>query len=545
MIRKTTTSKSSVFHQRSYLWRNCTNHRALKQIHACLIVNGFNSDRSALRELVYASAIAFQTTIDYAHQMFVRIIEPDLFMWNTMLRGSAQSSRPQLAVSLYARMEKLFIQPDHYTFPFVLKACARLSWVNMGCLIHGKVAKHGFEWNKFARNSLIYFHANCGEIRIASLLFDTSARKDVVAWSALTAGYARRGDLRMARWLFDAMPVKDLVSWNVMITGYIKQGDMECAMELFNLVPKRDVVTWNAMISGYVLKGEHRKVLEMYEEMRNAGECPDEVTMLSLLSACANLGALDIGEKIHCSISGMGEGTLSIFLGNALIDMYAKCGNIQKALDVFHCMREKDATSWNSIIVGLAFSGYMEKAISLFEDMRKRKLRADEITFVGVLIACSHAGKVAEGRAYFNLMKDVYGIQPNLKHYGCMVDLFGRAGLLNEAFEFIDTMEFEPNAIIWRTLLGACRIHCNVELGRRANEQLLKLRRDESGDYVLLSNIYASSGEWCGVEDVRRLMVESGVKKASGFSLVDEENDELVRFLLSSKPQANATESAV
>ncbi|KAL0332090.1 UNVERIFIED_CONTAM: Pentatricopeptide repeat-containing protein [Sesamum calycinum] len=177
--------------------------------------------------------------------------------------------------------------------------------------------------------------------------------------------------------------------------------------------------------------------------------------------------------------------------------------------------------------------------------MRKRKLRPDEITFVGVLIACSHAGKVDEGRAYFNLMKDVYNIQPNLKHYGCMVDLFGRAGLLNEAFEFIDTMEFEPNAIIWRTLLGACRIHCNVELGRRANEQLLKLRRDESGDYVLLSNIYASSGEWCGVEDVRRLMVKSGVKKASGFSLVDEENDELFRFLLSSKPQANATESAL
>ncbi|KAK4417647.1 Pentatricopeptide repeat-containing protein [Sesamum alatum] len=385
MIRKTTTSKSSFLHQSSSLWRNCTNHRALKRIHACLIVNGFNSDRSALREFIYAAAIAFQTTIDYAHQVFVRIIEPDLFMWNTMLRGSAQSSRPQLAVSLYARMEKLFIQPDHYTFPFVLKACTRLSWVDMGCVIHGKVAKHGFEWNKFARNALIYFHANCGEIRVASLLFDGSARNDVVAW-------------------------------------------------------------------------------------------------------------------------------------------------------------EKDATSWNSIIVGLAFSGYMEKSISLFEDMRNKKLKPDEITFVGVLIACSHAGKVDEGRAYFNLMKDVYNIQPNLKHYGCMVDLFGRAGLLNEAFEFIDTMEFEPNAIIWRTLLGACRIHCNVELGRHANEQLLKLRRDESGDYVLLSNIYASSGEWCGVEDVRKLMAESGVKKARGFSLVDEENHELVRFLLSSKPLANARE---
>lgn len=453
-------------------------------------------------------------------------------MWNTILRGSAQSCKPHLAVSLYAKMEKLFVQPDHYTFPFVLKACTRLSWVNMGCVIHGKVTKHGFEWNKFARNSLIYFHANCGEIRVASLLFDDSARKDVVAWSALTAGYARRGDLHKARWLFDAMPVKDLVSWNIMITGYVKQGEMECARELFNLVPKRDVVTWNAMISGYVLSGDYRKALEMYEEMRVAREFPDEVTMLSLLSACANLGALDVGEKIHFSILEMGKGVLGTFLGNALIDMYAKCGNTKKALDVFHCMREKDATSWNSIIVGLAFSGHMEESIYVFDDMRRKKLRPNEITFVGVLIACSHAGKVNEGRAYFNLMRKVYNIKPNIKHYGCMVDLFGRAGLLKEAFEFIETMEIEPNAVVWRTLLGACRIHGNVDLGRRANEQLLKLRRDESGDCVLLSNIYASNGEWCGVENVRNLMEESGVKKEAALSLVDEDKSELVGFLL-------------
>ncbi|KAL3813395.1 hypothetical protein ACJIZ3_014663 [Penstemon smallii] len=541
MIRKTITSKSSISHQRSSsLWRYCTNLRTLKQIHASLIVNGFNSNRSALRELIYAAAVGVQSTIHYAHQLFDEISQPDPFMWNTMLRGSAQSFEPKLTISLYTQMEKLSVLPDHYTFPFVLKACTRLSWVNMGRVIHGKITKHGFEWNKFARNALIYFHANCGDISVASMLFNGSARNDVVAWSALTAGYARRGQLHMARGLFDEMPVKDLVSWNVMITGYVKQGEMESARELFNLVPKRDVVTWNAMISGYVLSEEHKKALEMYEEMRSVGECPDAVTMLSLLSACANLGALDVGERIHRSILEMGEGGLSVFLGNSLIDMYAKCGNIEKALDVFYCMREKDASSWNAIIVGLAFNGYMDKSISLFEEMRNMKFRPNDITFVGVLIACSHAGKVNEGRAYFNLMRNVYNIQPNTKHYGCMVDLFGRAGLLNEAFEFIDTMEFEPNAIIWRTLLGACRVHCNVELGRRANEHLLKLRKDESGDYVLLSNIYASSGEWCGVENVRKLMDENGVKKEPGFTLVDEEKDEFLGFLLGSKPHANA-----
>ncbi|GFQ05021.1 pentatricopeptide repeat-containing protein at5g15300 [Phtheirospermum japonicum] len=532
MIRKNTTHKSSVTHHRSPLWRNCTNLRALKQIHAHMIVNAFNSDRTALTELIYSAAVSIQSTIDYAHQLFDEISEPDLFMWNTMLRGSAQSSKPHLTISLYSNMEKLFIKPDHYTFPFVLKACTRLSWANTGCAIHGKVTKHGLESNKFSRNALINFHANCGEIKTASSLFDGSVKNDVVAWSTLTAGYARRGDLNMARKLFDEMPVKDLVSWNVMITGYVKQREMGLARELFNSVPKRDVVTWNAMISGYVLSNEHRKALDMYEEMRSAKECPDEVTMLSLLSACANLGALEIGEKINRSILEMGLGAPSVFLGNALIDMYAKCGNIEKAFGVFRLMRDKDVTSWNSIIVGLAFSGCTDKSISIFEDMRKTKCGPNEITFVGLLIACSHSGRVDEGRAYFNLMRNVYNIRPNVKHYGCMVDLFGRAGLLDEAFEFIGAMKFEPNTIIWRTLLGACRVHCNVEMGRRANEELLKLRRDESGDYVLLSNIYASNGEWCGVENVRRLMDESGVKKERGFSLVD--SSEFLDFLLGS-----------
>ncbi|KAL2499922.1 Pentatricopeptide repeat-containing protein [Abeliophyllum distichum] len=542
MIRKTTRSKSFICHQRSSVWRKCTNLRTLKQIHARMIINGFNSNRFALRELIYASAYAIYSTIYYAHQLFAQISQPDLFMWNTMLRGSAQCRQPQLAISLYAQMERDYIRPDQYTFPFVLKACTRLSWVNMGSVIHSKIMKHGFEWNKFARNTLIYFHANCGDIRAASTLFDDSAREDVVAWSSLIAGYARRGELHMARWLFDEMPEKDLVSWNVIITAYVKQGEMEYAMELFNVVPKRDVVTWNAMISGYVLSGMHRKALEMYEEMTSGGELPDEVTMLSLLSACSNLGALDVGEKIHCSILEMGKGELSIFLGNALIDMYAKCGRTDKALDVFHCMREKDVSSWNSIIVGLAFTGYMEKSISFFEEMKKMKFRPDEITFMGVLIACSHAGKVDEGRAYFNMMRDEYNIQPNIKHCGCMVDLLGRAGLLDEAFKFIDTMDIELNAIIWRTLLGACRIHGNVELGRIANEQLLKLRQDESGDYVLLSNIYASSGEWHGAENVRKLMDDSKVTKEPGFSHIEEDNDELLLFLFGSKPRPNLKE---
>ena len=517
------------------LWGKCKNFETLKQAHAYMIINGFNSDRSALREIIYVSAVALRSTIHYAHQLFVRITEPDQYMWNTMMRGSAQSPNPFLAVSLYTQMEKEGVRADNYTFPFVLKACAKLCWVNVGCVVHGKIVKHGFEWNKFSRNTLIYFHANCGDIGVAKRIFDESVERDVVSWSALTAGYARRGDLGVARKLFEEMPVKDLVSWNVMITGYVKRGEMGSARELFDEVPKRDIVTWNAMIAGYVVYGLHKKAFEMFDEMIGCGELPDDVTMLSLISSCAITGALDVGEKIHCSILDRCKGDMSIVTGNALIDMYAKCGNIEKATSVFRGMKDKLVSTWNSVIVGLAFHGHSEESIGFFKEMLRLNWRPNEITFIGVLIACSHAGKVGDGRRFFKLMQGVYNIEPNIKHYGCMVDMLGRAGLLDEAFGFIDSMDIEPNGIIWRTLLGACRVHNNVELAKRANDRLLKLRQDESGDYVLLSNVYASRGEWDGAERVRKLMDDSGVWKAPAFSSTDGDNRALMHFLLDSE----------
>lgn len=549
MIRKSPDKFFSSQNQASNLWRFCTNLRTLKQIHASMVITGFQSDRYALRELIFASAIVVPSAIQYAHQVFDQIFEPELFIWNTLLRGSAQSTQPSLAISLYAKLETSGIKPDSYTFPFLLKACTRLSRVNTGVAVHGKIVKHGFEGNKFARNTLIYFHANCADISVAKALFDDTAKRDVVAWSAITAGYAKRGQLDIARQLFDEMPVKDLVSWNVMITGYVKQGKMENAKELFKLMPMRDVVSWNTMISGHVLRGEFSQAFEMYEEMRRHGDYfPDEVTMLSLVSACADAGDLDAGEKLHDSILAMehqGRRISSSITGNALIDMYAKCGSIEKALQVFRSIREKDITSWNSLICGLAFHGYPKKCIEIFEQMRRTKVIPNEITFTGVLVACSHAGEVNAGREYFNLMKTRYckSIQANIRHYGCMVDMFGRAGLLDEAFEFTVKMEekeegtdYKPNAVIWRTLLGACKVHGNMELGKRVNEKLLKLQEDESesGDYVLLSNIYASKGEWIGVEKVRKLMEYNGVRKEAGQSFISAETETETETLLKS-----------
>ncbi|KAG9451377.1 hypothetical protein H6P81_011342 [Aristolochia fimbriata] len=514
------------------LWQRITTFRALKQIHAYMLVHGFNSHPSHLREIVYAAAVTVSGAIDYAHRLFQRVSHPDAFTWNAIIRGSAQSLNPSRAISLYTQMEERRCKPDKFTFSFLLKACTKLSWVSMGAQLHAKVVRYGFDAESFVRNSLINLHANCGDLNLASRLFREAPTREVVAWSALMAGYARRGDLELARNLFDEMPVKDLVSWNVMISVYAKKGQMEEARELFDLLPHRDVVSWNAVIAGYVLCGSYSLALQLFGEMQMAGEPADEVTFLSLLSACADSGDLETGKRIHCSITEKNPNDLSILLGNALIDMYSKCGNIESATQVFRKMKEKDVATWNSIILGSALHGHGSKSISFFNEMTRQRVRPNEVTFVGVLVGCSHAGMVHEGRHYFDLMREKYGIEPNIKHYGCIVDMLGRAGHLKEAFDFIENMIIEPNQIIWRALLGACRLHGNLELAEKANERLLEMQRDESGDYVLLSNAYASMDEWCVAEKVRKLMDDRGVRKEAGLSLIKVDNKELMHFLI-------------
>ncbi|KAJ0987437.1 hypothetical protein J5N97_005793 [Dioscorea zingiberensis] len=536
--------KSGKKRHRAEIWPWCRSLRALKQIHGLMVVRGFLSDPSALRELIFCSAISLPGAMHYALELFDQIPHPDLSIWNTIIRGAAHTSTPLDAVYMFTRMDRSGTRPNKLTFPFLLRACTKLSSSCLGSQLHAKILKLGLGTDIYIKTALINLHANCGDFSVAMALFDRTARRDVVAWSSLIAGLANRGQLDVARQMFDEMPFKDLVSWNVMITGYVKQGDMESARELFDEVPQRDVVSWNAMITGYVRCGAHQEAMKVFVEMRQARERPDEVTMLSLLSACSDSGALDVGEKIHQSLVEIqSRNELSVVLGNALIDMYAKCGSINKALEVFSGMREKDVSTWNSIIGGLAFHGHAEESVSLFEHMRKKRVKPNEITFVGVLVACSHGGMVEEGHKYFKLMRTEYGIEPNVKHYGCMVDILGRAGLLEEASNFVDDMKVEPDAIVWRALLGACRIHGNVELGEHANKQLLKLRGGSSGDYVLLSNIYASMGKWGGKEKIRKLMDDRRVSKEAGCSQIEGKNKEFISFLL--QPTSKHTSSVI
>ncbi|KAJ3702696.1 hypothetical protein LUZ61_006401 [Rhynchospora tenuis] len=514
--------------------QRCRTLRSLKQIHAVTIVNGFLSDPSLLRELILATAISIPGAMHYAYKLFDQIPQPDLFMWNTMIRGASHSSTPSQSVHLYVKMVRAGNRPNKFTFPFLLRACTSLSTPCTGAQFHGTIVKLGFESDMFVRNALINMHANIGDLAIAKYLFNTHGRNDVVAWSAMVAGYARRGELESAQKLFDEMPDKDSFSWNVMITAYAKNGDMDKSIELFNQTSQRDNVSWNAVISGYVKCGSHERALELFETMHQAGVRPDNVTILSLLTSCACTGSLDLGQKLHhFLLESFPRKGLPIKLGNAIIDMYSKCGYIEKALEVFDNMEELNISSWNSVICGLALNGHARKCVNLFEEMLKRKVQPDKITFVGVLAACSHGGMVNKGREYFNLMQNKYRIEPHIKHYGCMVDMLGRAGFLKEAYNFVKEMKTEPNVVIWRTLLGACRMHGDVELVQIANRELLRVKSAESGNYVLLSNIYASVGEWRGATMVRNLMDTDGVHKEAGQTFVDgDKKDRFISFIV-------------
>ncbi|CAE6102641.1 unnamed protein product [Arabidopsis arenosa] len=507
MIRRQTNDRTTN-RRRPKLWHNCKNFRTLKQIHAFMVVNGLMSNLSVVGELIYSASLSVPGALKYAHKLFDEIPKLDVSICNHVLRGSAQSLKPEKTVSLYTEMEKRGVSPDRYTFTFVLKACSKLEWRSNGFAIHGKVVRHGFVLNDYVKNALILFHANCGDLGIASELFDDSAKAHKVAWSSMTS------------------------------------GEMDSARELFDRFTEKDVVTWNAMISGYVNCGYPKEALGIFKEMRDAGEHPDVVTILSLLSACAVLGDLETGKRLHIYILETASVSSSIYVGtpiwNALIDMYAKCGSIDRAIEVFRGMKDRGLSTWNTLIVGLALH-HAEGSIEMFEEMQRLKVWPNEVTFIGVILACSHSGRVDEGRKYFSLMRDIYNIEPNIKHYGCMVDMLGRAGLLEEAFMFVESMKIEPNAIVWRTLLGACKIYGNVELGKYANEKLLSMRKDESGDYVLLSNIYASTGQWDGVQKVRKMFDDTRVKKPTGISLIGEDDDKLMmRYLLSPEPESKS-----
>ncbi|PSS01425.1 Pentatricopeptide repeat-containing protein [Actinidia chinensis var. chinensis] len=667
--------------------RFCRNMNEAKQLHAQIIKNNHHSNVAKL--IAFCAEIGTPESLEYVKKAF-ESSAVSLYMFNSWIRGHSGAGLGDEAILLYAKMVAEGFTPDHYTFPFTLSGCAKVEAFLEGVQLHGSVVKMGLEGDLFIQNSLIHFYAECGEVDYGKKVFDKMSERNVVSWTSLICGYARRdwpreavslffemveagiepnsvtmvcaisacaklrdldlgericayigqpgvtvntlvvnalvdmfmkcgapdrakrlfdecveknlvmyntmlsnyvcqgkerdalailvemlrrgtkpdrvtmlsavsasaqlGDLSFGRqchgyilrnglegWdsvsnaiidmytkcgkqelacmVFDGMSTKTVVSWNSLIAGFVRNSDVESAWALFNQMPETDLVSWNTMIGGLVQESLFEDAIELFRVMQSEGITADKVTISSVASACGYLGALDLAKWVYHYIE-KNEIHCDMRLGTAVVDMFARCGDTETAMLAFSRMKEKDVSAWTTAIGAMALEGNGTRAIELFNEMLKQGMNPDGVVFVEVLTACSHGGLVEQGMHFFWSMKEEHGISPQIVHYGCMIDLLGRAGLLSEALDLIKGMPMEPNNVVWGAFLAACRTHKNDKMAAYAADKITELAGDRSGTHVLLSNIYASAGKWTDVARVRLQMKEKGLKKVPGSSSI-------------------------
>ncbi|KAI3805210.1 hypothetical protein L1987_27380 [Smallanthus sonchifolius] len=459
----------------------------LTQIHAHFLRHHLHQSNHILSHFV--SVCGSLRKMDYAHLVFLQTQHPNILLYNSMIKGYSLSPPFQMSLNMFHAMKKHGIWPDEFTFAPVLKSCSNLCDVRFGKTIHCQVVSLGFYRFSGVRIGLVEMYVNCGKIKDAYKVFDE-------------------------------MPERNVIVWNLMIRGCCETGNVDMGYKLFKEMRERSVVTWNTMLSCLSKSGRKGEASKVFHEMCDNGFEPDEATIVTMLPVCACLGEDEIGQWIHeyAKSSKLYEKHVSV--GNSLVDFYCKRALVDAALMVFNDMPLKNVVSWNAMISGLAFNGEVEKGLALFDEMMNNGLHPNESTFVGVLTCCVHSGSVQRGRDLFSSMVSNHQIVPKLEHYGCMVDLLGRGGLVKEAYELIKSMPMKPNAALWGALLSSCHNHGDMELAEVAVKEVIVLEPWNSGNYVLLSNIYAEKGKWDEVEKVRLLMMESKINKAAGQSMI-------------------------
>lgn len=543
------------------------------------------------------SALTKCGALDEALNIFKGVPEPDQCSWNAMVSGFAQHDRFEEALRFFVDMHREDFVLNEYSFGSALSACAGMIDLNLGVQIHALIAKSRYSSDVYMGSALIDMYSKCGVVARAQRTFDGMGLRNIVSWNSLITCYEQNGPagkalevfVRMmnsgiepdeitlasvvsacaslsaireglqiharvvkrdkfrndlvlgnalvdmyakcrrvneARLVFDRMPLRDVVSETSMVSGYAKAASVKAARLMFSNMMERNVVSWNALIAGYTQNGENEEAVRLFLLLKRESIWPTHYTFGNLLNACANLADLKLGRQAHTHILKHGfwfqSGEESdIFVGNSLIDMYMKCGLVEDGCQVFEHMVERDNVSWNAMIVGYAQNGYGTEALGIFRKKLVSGEKPDHVTMIGVLSACSHAGLVEEGRHYFHSMRSEHGLTPIKDHYTCMVDLLGRVGCLDEANNLIQTMPMEPDAVVWGSLLAACKVHGNITLGKHVAEKLLEIDPSNSGPYVLLSNMYAELGRWKDVARVRKQMRQLGVIKQPGCSWIE------------------------
>ncbi|KAJ1286505.1 hypothetical protein BS78_03G357200 [Paspalum vaginatum] len=380
-------------------------------------------------------------------------------------------------------------------------------------------------WTYVTWATLVRGFAEKGDMAEARRWFEATppGMRNVVTWTVLVHGYVAAGDMEAAREVFDRMPARNAFVWSSMVTGYFKAGDAEEARAVFDRIPTRNLVNWNALIAGYAQIGCSEKALQAFHSMLEERVMPDEFTMASVLSACAQLGSLEQGRKVHDFINRE-HIRKNHFVMNGLVDMYAKCGDLTYAQYIFDSMRWKNSECWNTMISALASHGLSDEALKLFFQMERSEQKPNAITLVAVLGACTHGGFVDEGLRIFNNF-DAYGVEVGVEHYGCLVDLLGRAGKLKEAYNIVKNMPEEPNEVIWGSLLGACRVHGDTEMSKLVSDEIHRVHSGHvstnDAAYIMLSNIMAASERWEQAEKMRKKMACHRIEKTPGCSSLE------------------------
>ncbi|XP_057765715.1 pentatricopeptide repeat-containing protein At3g29230-like [Salvia miltiorrhiza] len=478
-----------------------------------------------------------------------------------MSKGYLQNDALSEVAVLFCDMIRENVSPNCYTLPAVLKSCCKSSSWKEGEQVHCIAVKNGFISNTYVGTNLIELYSGAGRLVCAYRAFTEMVDRNVVSWTAMITGYVANGDLVSARrlfdlaperdvvlWnrmvsvhidlgdmveakrLFDMMPCKDLMSYNTLLNGYAKNGDVEGCERLFESMQERNYFSWNGLIGAYAHNGRFLEVLDAFKRMlKETNVQPNDATLVNVLAACARLGDLDFGKKVHKYAEEYGyEG--NVYVCNGLIDMYAKCGLVECAIRLFEGMVKKDIITWNTIINALAVHGHGGEALSIFSKMKNGGEKPDGITFIGILCACSHMGLVEDGLAYFNSMTDEYAIQPKIEHYGCVVDLLARGGHLEQAVEFIHSMPVKADSVIWTALLAASRIHKKIMFAELSLQRLIELDPCNPANYVMLSNVYGEAGKWEARARVKVAMRDTGSKKVPGWSSVQTEDGGVAEF---------------
>ncbi|KAJ4981404.1 hypothetical protein NE237_032241 [Protea cynaroides] len=494
-----------------------------------------------------------------AELLFLEMPEKDLISWNSIMACYAQEGEFRGALNHLAEMFRTKKIINHVTFASALAACSSAEALIVGKTVHALIIREVLHENLLVGNALVTMYGKCGAMRVAELVAQSMPLRDLITWNALIGGYAENEVVHEAIKAFNLMRLDGMLGnyitmvnvlgalsdpdhllkygmpfhahmvitrfeaddyvKNALITMYANCGDLDSSNFIFGGMPNKNVVAWNAMISANAHHGHGEEALKLFVEMQHAGLALDQFSFSGGLSASANLASLEEGQQLHDLVIKLGFES-NLHITNAAMDMYGKCGEMEDVLKILPKPSNRSRLSWNILISGFARHGHFKKARESFHEMLQWGLDPDHVTFVALLSGCSHGGLVDEGLAYFASMTSEFGVLPGIEHCVCIIDLLGRSGRLLDAERFIQEMPVPPNDLVWRSLLAACRTHRNLELGRIAAENLLKLNPSDDSAYVLLSNVCAINGRWDDVENVRRQMKAHNIKKKPACSWV-------------------------